>query len=209
MSISETQLSEATARTVSADDQTLKVSLSDGRVVVVPLTWFPRLADGTPVERSNWQLIGRGEGIHWPNLDEDISVESMLAGRKSGETRESLLKWQSNRSARITLERQLCRTGAESVVFHTLEMQALNPHLTGQSESPEQPMLSVPSPSGACAPEALVQSPLGWPAIVEQYPSRRFVVSEPQEPQRKTSSRLRRRSARKRRSFGAPKELAA
>lgn len=83
-------------RTVILDDKALEVGLMDGRVLVVPLTWFPRLAHGTAMERSNWSLIGRGEGIHWPDLDEDISVESLLAGRRSHETIESLqrcLKW--------------------------------------------------------------------------------------------------------------------
>ena len=54
------------------------------------MAWFPRLAHGTAAERTHWRLIGRGEGIHWPDLDEDISVESLLAGRASGETQASL-----------------------------------------------------------------------------------------------------------------------
>ena len=59
----------------------------DGRTLAVPLVWYPRLAYGTPSQRSRWRLIGRGEGIHWPDLDDDVSVEGLLAGRPSGESR--------------------------------------------------------------------------------------------------------------------------
>src|SRR5271165_4146144 len=61
----------------------LTVDLAGGRTIVVPSAWFPRLAHGTPSERATYRLIGGGEGIHWPDLDEDISVESLLAGRRS------------------------------------------------------------------------------------------------------------------------------
>src|SRR5205823_6198474 len=71
----------------------LTVHVADGRTIAVPLVWFPRLAHGTPAERANWRLIGGGVGIHWPGLDEDISVESLLAGRRSGESQESLRGW--------------------------------------------------------------------------------------------------------------------
>ena len=74
-------------------DEALVVDLADGRTITVPLAWFPRLAHGTRAERANWRLIGGGEGVHWPDLDEDVSVESLLAGRKSGETQESLRRW--------------------------------------------------------------------------------------------------------------------
>ena len=60
----------------------LQVTLDDGRELAVPIEWFPRLRDGAPADRVNWRLIGRGEGIHWPALDEDISVLGLLAGRK-------------------------------------------------------------------------------------------------------------------------------
>jgi hypothetical protein len=97
MSTLVTELEEATAEDVSASDDALVVDLADGRTITVPLAWFPRLAHGTPTERANWRLIGRGEGIHWPDLDEDISVESLLAGRRSGETQESLRRWLQGR----------------------------------------------------------------------------------------------------------------
>lgn len=86
-------LKEATARQLNIDDDALVVDLADGRTITVPLAWFPRLAHGTLSERENWRLIGNGEGIHWPSLDEDISVRSLLAGQPSGETQESLQKW--------------------------------------------------------------------------------------------------------------------
>jgi hypothetical protein len=71
----------------------LTVSLTDGRTIIVPLSWFPRLAHGTPAERANGRLIGAASGIHWPGLDEDISVTSLLTGRRSGETQASLRRW--------------------------------------------------------------------------------------------------------------------
>jgi Protein of unknown function (DUF2442) len=93
MSISETELGQALARGISVSDDALIADLMDGRTITAPIAWFPRLAHGTPAERANWRLIARGEGIHWPDLDEDISVESLLAGRRSGETQESLRRW--------------------------------------------------------------------------------------------------------------------
>ena len=78
---------------VDVSDDTLTVDLSDGRTIAVPLDWFPRLVHATHSERDNWRLIGSGEGIHWHDLDEDISVEGLLAGRKSGESRTSLGRW--------------------------------------------------------------------------------------------------------------------
>ena len=73
-------------------DDTLSVDLGDGRTISVPLVWFPRLVNGTPKERNNWRLIGRGEGIHWEDLDEDISIEGLLAGHASGESQASFKK---------------------------------------------------------------------------------------------------------------------
>jgi hypothetical protein len=81
------------ATNVVVTDDTLTVDLSDGRTISVPLAWYPRLAHGTPEERAKWRLIGRGEGIHWPQLDEDISVEGLIAGRPSGESQASLARW--------------------------------------------------------------------------------------------------------------------
>jgi hypothetical protein len=69
---------DATAVEVSVTDDRLAVILADGREVAAPLAWFPRLLDATDAERRNWRLIGRGHGIHWPDIDEDISVGSLL-----------------------------------------------------------------------------------------------------------------------------------
>jgi hypothetical protein len=99
MSTSGIELGDAVAQSVTASDEALIVDLADGRTITVPLAWFPRLAHGTPAERANWRFIGRGAGIHWPDLDEDISVESLLAGRRSGETQASLRRWLQARKA--------------------------------------------------------------------------------------------------------------
>ena len=88
------------AQSLSVTDDALIVDLTDGRTITVPLIWFPRLSHGTPDERANWRLIGNGAGIHWPDLDEDISVESLLAGRRSSETQESLRRWLNTRASR-------------------------------------------------------------------------------------------------------------
>jgi hypothetical protein len=68
---------------VALDDDHLTVALADGRRVTVPLAWFPRLLDATPEQRRNWQWIGDGQGIHWPDVDEDISVAGLLRGPAS------------------------------------------------------------------------------------------------------------------------------
>ena len=82
----------------SLTDDTLSVDLSDGRSISVPLAWFPRLLHSSEQERNNWRLIGKGQGIHWEDIDEDISIEGLLAGRPSGESQESFKKWLANRS---------------------------------------------------------------------------------------------------------------
>lgn len=89
----------AQASNVVVTDDTLFVELTDGRSVSVPLVWYPRLTAGSPTERSGWRLLGSGEGIHWPELDEDISVDSLLAGRPSGESQRSLARWLESRAA--------------------------------------------------------------------------------------------------------------
>jgi len=99
MSTSGAELKEPQAQSISVSDDALVAELVDGRTITVPLAWFPRLAHGTPAERTNWRLIAGGEGIRWPDLDEDISVVSMLAGRRSGETQESLRRWLQQRES--------------------------------------------------------------------------------------------------------------
>lgn len=87
------------ASSVTVTEATLVGELEDGRTLSAPLAWYPRLTQATPAERANWRLLGRGEGIHWPAVDEDISVESLLAGRASGETQESLQRWLATRGS--------------------------------------------------------------------------------------------------------------
>lgn len=91
------ELRIAAAREVRITAGEIQVELVDGRAVVAPLGWFPRLAHATPAERNTWRLIGRGEGVHWPALDEDISVEHLLLGRASGESQASLARWLASR----------------------------------------------------------------------------------------------------------------
>ena len=100
MSISANEIDIPSAENVTITEDTLSVDLSDGRMISVLLTWFPRLLQSTPEERNNWRLIGKGHGIHWGNIDEDISVEGLLAGRLSGENQSSFKKWQDSRISR-------------------------------------------------------------------------------------------------------------
>jgi len=82
---------------VSITDDAIAIDLVDGRSLSVPLDWYSRLAHGSAEEKREWRLIGRGEGIHWPQLDEDISIEGLLAGRASSESQTSLENWLRNR----------------------------------------------------------------------------------------------------------------
>ena len=84
---------------VRVTDDTLAVDLADGRSLSVPLVWYPRLAHSAPAERADWQLIGRSHGIHWPQIDEDISVTNLLAGQRSGESPTSFKRWLSSRES--------------------------------------------------------------------------------------------------------------
>lgn len=87
---------------VRVTEDTLTVDLADGRTISVPVEWYPRLAHGTPQQRENWRLIGGGAGIHWPDLDEDISLENLLLGQPSGESQKSLQRWLANQEARAS-----------------------------------------------------------------------------------------------------------
>jgi hypothetical protein len=79
---------------VETTDESICVSLSDGRVVTVPVSWYPRLSHARPEHRAKWELIGQGHGIHWEELDEDISVENILFGQPSGEGPRSFARWE-------------------------------------------------------------------------------------------------------------------
>ena len=100
MRISTAEAQVPTIENVKVTGNTIRAELSDGRMILVPIAWFPRLAHGTPKERNNWRLIGKGFGIHWEDLDEDISVENLLLGKASGESQSSFRKWMESR--RIT-----------------------------------------------------------------------------------------------------------
>lgn len=88
----------AVAQRVHVSADTLNVDLADGRSIAVPVAWYPRLANGSEAERNNWRFIGRGEGIHWPDLDEDVSVENLLTGARSGESQKSFKQWLESRA---------------------------------------------------------------------------------------------------------------
>lgn len=89
-----------TAEDVTVTSDTLCVELNDGRTIIVPPAWFPRLFQATAAERKNWRLVGRDQGIHWNDLDEDIFVEGLLAGRGSAEGQTSFNSWLVARAAR-------------------------------------------------------------------------------------------------------------
>ncbi len=99
MSTLAVEIQVASLTNVSVTDEALTVDLTDGRTISVPLGWYPRLLHGTPAERVNWRFIGRGEGIHWPDLDEDISAENIVLGQPSGESQRSFQKWLAGRGA--------------------------------------------------------------------------------------------------------------
>ena len=98
MNTSTVEVRSAAATQLTVTEDTLTVELSDGRSISVPLAWYPRLLNGTIEERNRWRLIGQGQGIHWPELDEDVSVENLLAGRPSAESQPSLKKWLARRA---------------------------------------------------------------------------------------------------------------
>jgi hypothetical protein len=100
MSSSEVETREALATAVHVSEDTLSVELADGRTIAAPLAWYPRLAHAAPEERASWRLIGRGRGIHWPAIDEDISVANLLAGQPSAESQSSFKKWLASRTKR-------------------------------------------------------------------------------------------------------------
>ena len=95
MVISTIELNVSAVEQVTVTLDALTVDLYDGRSLTVPLAWYPRLMNATESERQNWRLIGKGYGIHWEELDEDISVEGLLLGKPSGESQTSFKKWLS------------------------------------------------------------------------------------------------------------------
>jgi len=98
MSISAYNIEMPYVVNVQITENSLTVDLSDGRSISAPLGWYPRLEHATREELENWRLIGKGHGIHWKDLDEDISVEGLLAGKPSGESQDSFKKWLQKRT---------------------------------------------------------------------------------------------------------------
>ncbi|MDE3001565.1 MAG: DUF2442 domain-containing protein [Gemmatimonadota bacterium] len=96
----QTERVAARAADIVVTNDSLTVDFVDGRSISVPLAWYPRLVHGTPQERANWRIIGNGEGLHWPDLDEDLSVEGLLFGRQSGESQRSFQRWLDERGKR-------------------------------------------------------------------------------------------------------------
>jgi hypothetical protein len=86
MSSSAVDLRNAAAKAVAITEDTLSIELTDGRTISAPLGWHPRLASGADAEHRNWRFIGGGSGIHWPDLDDDVSVANLLAGQPSAES---------------------------------------------------------------------------------------------------------------------------
>lgn len=86
------------AKAVRVTDEALVVELVDGRTLSVPVAWYPRLSHATAEERAEYELTGLGQGIHWPRVDEDLSVLQLLEGRPSGESHDSLAKWLTSRA---------------------------------------------------------------------------------------------------------------
>jgi len=97
MSTLRTEMKTAKAQKVTITEDSIIVDLIDGRTISAPIAWYPRLLHGRPEERNNLRLIGRGEGIHWPDLDEDVSIQNLLAGKPSGESQRSFQRWLKER----------------------------------------------------------------------------------------------------------------
>ena len=93
MTTSAVELAVPVALIIDVTEDTLTAELMDGRTISVPLDWYPRLVHATPEERDNWEIHAGGQHLHWPDLDEDISVEGLLSGRRSGESQRSLQRW--------------------------------------------------------------------------------------------------------------------
>ena len=119
MSTSSLATETATAKAVKVTANTLLVELKDGRTVSVPIAWYPRLAHGTPADRRRWELIGPGIGIHWPTLDEDISVEALLLGLASNESAASLQRWRAARRRPANKRMEPTRSGSRKRAAHS------------------------------------------------------------------------------------------
>jgi hypothetical protein len=98
MSSSTVEQQAALAQRIDVTADTLSVELTDGHTIAAPLAWYPRLVHATVAERKDWRLIAGGRGIHWPQLDEDVSVANLLSGQPSGESQTSFKNWLAGRT---------------------------------------------------------------------------------------------------------------
>ena len=92
------EIQQVGAQSVTVSQDSLTVDLVDGRTIIAPLLWYPRLWHGTPKERNNFEILGDGTLIHWPDLDKDLSIVGILAGRRSGESQQPLNRWLEKRT---------------------------------------------------------------------------------------------------------------
>jgi hypothetical protein len=122
----EFETQEARAQAITISEDALTVDLVDGRTIVVPLVWYPRLWHGTVEERNNFEIIGDGTLVSWPDLDEDLSITGILAGRRSGESLQSLKRWLTEREAR-NLGARSKRVGQEAASKERLATPSLSP----------------------------------------------------------------------------------
>ena len=93
MAISTVSVDMPDALAIVVTEDTLTAQLSDGRTISAPLAWYPRLVHATQEERDNWEIHAEGQHLHWPDLDEDLSVEMLLTGQRSGESQRSFKRW--------------------------------------------------------------------------------------------------------------------
>ncbi|MBA3947114.1 MAG: DUF2442 domain-containing protein [Herpetosiphonaceae bacterium] len=98
MTTSTTEVEQARVQHVVVSEDALTIDLTDGRTISVPLAWYPRLVHGTPEKRNNWRFVGDRLGIHWPDLDEDLSVAGIVLGKRSGESQRSFKRWLEERT---------------------------------------------------------------------------------------------------------------
>ena len=97
MNTSTLEPSSVCIQDIKITSSTLAIDLSDGRCISAPIVWYPRLLNASAKERNHWELIGEGDGIHWPDLDEDLSMDGIIQGRPSYESQKSFQRWLSER----------------------------------------------------------------------------------------------------------------
>ena len=115
---------EPRAKSLRVDVNGLTIELIDGRKILVPLKWYPRLQCGTSKQRNNFRLIGEGVGIHWPDLDEDISIEAVLAGRQSKESQKSFRSWQKMQKLKACVSETVNKRDCPEITYQTISTPA-------------------------------------------------------------------------------------